>query len=103
MNKRTKRLLVGITALGVGGLGAVGAFILKKREPRAAKKRGGQATEVGDVWARPGMRVIFRAELMPGRDSSERIFRVASVLPSGRVTLEGFAGEHMQKEFEALR
>jgi hypothetical protein len=24
-------------------------------------------------------------------------------LPSGRVTLEGFAGEHMEKEFEGLR
>ncbi|MBA3767434.1 MAG: hypothetical protein H0W99_10675 [Acidobacteria bacterium] len=93
---------MGIAALGLGGLGAAGAFILKKREPRAEKRRG-RKLEVGDVWARPGMRVIFRAELMPGRDSSERIFRVANVLPSGRVTLEGFAGEHMQKEFEALR
>ena len=49
------------------------------------------------------MHVVFRAELMPGRDSSERIFRVAEVLPSGRITLEGFAGEHMEKEFEAIR
>lgn len=105
MNKRTRRLLVGAAAaLGLGGLGAAGAFILKKREPRAvAKKRRGRTTRVADVWARPGMSVTFRAELMPGRDSSERIFRVARVLPSGRVTLEGFAGEHMETEFEALR
>ena len=102
MNKRTKRLLFGMAALGLGGLGAAGALILKKREPRAAKRRG-RTTTTNDVWARPGMRVVFRAELMPGRDSSERIFRVAEVLPSGRVTLEGFAGEHMEKEFEGLR
>ena len=103
MNKRTKRLLVGVAAaLGLGGIGAAGAFILKKREPRTEKRRG-RTTQTGDVWARPGMRVIFRAELMPGRDSSERTFRVANVLPSGRVTLEGFAGEHMETEFEALR
>ena len=103
MNKRTKRLLVGIAAtLGLGSLGAAGAFIMKKRAPRAQRRRG-QATQTSNVWARPGMLVTFRAELMPGRDSSERIFRVARVLPSGRVTLEGFAGEHMETEFEALR
>jgi len=55
------------------------------------------------VWARPGMRVTFRAELMPGRSRSERTFRVSEVLPSRRVTLDGFAGEHVSSEFEPLR
>jgi hypothetical protein len=103
MNKRTKRLLLATTALGLGGLGAAGAFLLRKKEARAKGKLRNRASKVGDRWARPGMDVIFRAELMPGRDSSERIFRVAEVLPSGRITLVGFAGEHMEKEFEALR
>ena len=55
------------------------------------------------LWARPGMSVTFRAELMPGRDRAGRTFRVAEVLPSRRVTLRGFAGEHNATEFEPLR
>ena len=57
----------------------------------------------GDRWARPGMDVTFRAELMPGRGRSERTFRVASIHPSGRVTLEGFTGDHSETEFEPIR
>lgn len=53
-----------------------------------------------DVWARPGMTVIFRAELMPGRSSAERTFRVMRVLPSRRVLIEGIMGEHTAAEFE---
>jgi hypothetical protein len=49
------------------------------------------------------MKVTFRAELMPGRDGSERTFRVMNLLPSGRVLLEGVTGEHAQKEFERVR
>ena len=49
------------------------------------------------------MRVVFRAELMPGRDSSERTFRVTELLPSGRVLLDEVSGEHNEKEFEAVR
>ena len=56
-----------------------------------------------DRWARPGMSVTFRAELMPGRERSERTFQIEEVLPSGRVTLEGFAGQHSETEFEATR
>lgn len=56
-----------------------------------------------DRWARPGMSVTFRAQLMPGRDRAERTFHVAQLLPSGRVVLEGFAGEHTETEFEPLR
>ncbi len=54
-------------------------------------------------WARPGMSVTFRAELMPGRERAARTFRVSEVLPSRRVTLRGFAGEHAASEFEPFR
>lgn len=53
-----------------------------------------------DVWARPGMSVTFRAELMPGRAASERTFRVTRVLSSLRVLVEGVAGEHTAAEFD---
>ncbi len=56
-----------------------------------------------DVWARPGMLVTFRAELMPGRDREERTFRVKELLPSGRVTLDGAIGEHAEREFLPFR
>ncbi|HEV2913465.1 MAG TPA: hypothetical protein VGX92_09300 [Pyrinomonadaceae bacterium] len=103
MKKRTKRLLMGaVAAVGLGGLGTAGAFLLKKRAFGEGRRRK-QHRRAADVWARPGMRVTFRAELMPGREPSQRIFRVAEVLPSGRVRLEDFAGEHMEKEFEAVR
>jgi len=49
------------------------------------------------------MTVTFRAELMPGREPSERTFQVTSLLPSGRVLLAGVTGEHAQKEFEPQR
>ncbi|HEX8774357.1 MAG TPA: hypothetical protein VF735_12335 [Pyrinomonadaceae bacterium] len=103
MKKRNKRLLLGIVGLALGGLGTAGAFILKKRVSGGEKLSGRTGKSGGDVWARPGMSVTFRAELMPGRDSSKRTYQVAEVLPSGRVTLEGVAGEHMEREFEALR
>jgi len=100
MNKQTKRLLMGVVTLG--GLGTAGAFILRKRRSPGHERRA-PSPPARDVWARPGMMLTFRAELMPGRDSSERSFRVVEVLPSGRVTLDGVAGEHMEKEFIALR
>ena len=49
------------------------------------------------------MEVVFRAELMPGREGSERTFRVLNLLPSGRVVLDGVVGEHAEKEFERIR
>jgi hypothetical protein len=49
------------------------------------------------------MKVTFRAELMPGRESSERTYQVTDLLPSGRVLLSGVTGEHAQKEFEPVR
>ena len=54
----------------------------------------------GDTWARPGMTVTFRAELMPGCSSAERTFRVNRVLRSCRVLVEGISGEHTSAEFE---
>jgi|SRR6266851_5401102 len=99
MKKRTRRLLAGI-ALAAGAVGAVGAVVMKKSS-RAGRGRRRGAPE--NIWARPGMTVVFRAELMPGLDSSERTFRVTKLLPSGRVLLEGVAGEHTEKEFERQR
>lgn len=66
-----------------------------------ARRRASGGRAVGDVWARPGMRVTFRAELMPGRVRAERSFHVTRVLPRGRVHLEGIVGEHTETEFEA--
>jgi len=55
-----------------------------------------------DVWARPEMRVIFRAEIMPGKSREERTFRIREVLENGRVTLYEFTGEHRETEFEPV-
>src|SRR5689334_16114892 len=93
MKQRTRWLLGGL-AIGAGAIGAVGAY-WKKKNVLAEKK-------VGDVWARPGMPVTFRAELMPGRDREERTFSVKELLPSGRVSLQGADGEHAEKEFEPI-
>ena len=93
MKKETKRLL-GSLALTAGTIGTV--LLMKKRGQRERVPRA-------DRWARPGMLVTFRAELMPGRDSSERTYRILELLPSDRVTLEGVAGEHMRGEFERIR
>ena len=99
--KRTGKRLLGGLAIAVGGLGAVA--LLKGRK-RAASGRGRVEKDAGrDRWARPGMSVTFRGELMPGRQRAERTFRVVELLPSGRVRLDGVAGEHTEHEFEQLR
>jgi len=94
MTKRTRWLLGGL-AIGAGAMGAVTAYW--KRKNVHAEKRA------GDVWARPGMPVTFRAELMPGRDRHERTFLVKELLVSGRVSLHGADGEHAEKEFEPVQ
>src|SRR2546423_6471477 len=99
MENKTKRLLGGI-ALAGSAVGAIGALLIKKNSSRQARRRK-RVDE--DVWARPGMEVVFRAELMPGRDASQRTFRVQELLPSGRVMLQNFMGEHAEKEFEAVK
>jgi len=94
MKKRTRWLLGGL-AVGAGAIGAVGAY-WKRRNVNSSKK-------VGDVWARPGMPVTFRAELMPGRDRIDRTFLVKELFPNGRVSLHGADGEHAEKEFEPIQ
>lgn len=94
MKKGAKRW-VGAAALAAG---AFGTLLMLRRV-----RRPGRVAGAGDVWARPGMSVTFRAELMPGRGGEERTFRVAGLLPSGRVVLENFAGEHAESEFEPVR
>ncbi len=49
-----------------------------------------------------GMRLIFRAEVMPGRETHERTFEVVRVLASGRIELANLHGEHALTEFEPL-
>jgi hypothetical protein len=93
MKKETKRLLSSI-AVAAGTLGT--ALLVRK-------KVKSKETANGNRWARPGMLVTFRAELMPGRDGSERTYRVKTLLPSDRVLLDGVAGEHMKNEFERVR
>ncbi|HKY41884.1 MAG TPA: hypothetical protein VJM50_02230 [Pyrinomonadaceae bacterium] len=90
MKKRTTWLLSGL-ALGAGA-----SAYWKKKNVQATKR-------VGDVWARPGMPVTFRAELMPGRDRHQRTFTVKELLSSGRVSLHGVNGEHAEKEFEPIQ
>ena len=97
MKKGTKRWLSGL-AIALGAAGAAGAFWLRKNMATSARSE----RRVGDVWARPGMRVTFRAELMPGRDSDDRTFKVKELLPSGRVSLHDFEGEHTENEFENI-
>ena len=96
MRKKTKRVL-GAT-LAAGALAAAGAFLRKKKRNMGSHQ---QRAREKDVWARPGMIVTFRAELMPGRDREQRTARVKELLPSGRVTLHEVSGEHAVNEFEA--
>jgi hypothetical protein len=66
------------------------------------RKKPSQNEPVQNVWARPEMRVTFRAEIMPGRDREQRTFRIKQVLPNGRIILYDFIGEHRQGAFEPV-
>jgi hypothetical protein len=99
LNKRTKKIL-GALLLGAGAVGTARALLMKR--PGQRKRHSNAESPVG-VWARPGMLVVFRAELKPGRDASERTFRVAELLINGRVLLVGISGEHTESEFERIR
>ena len=102
MKKGTKHLLSGL-AVGVAAAGAIGAIIMNRNGKPKRVRRRREETDTSDVWARPGMQVTFRAELMPGREASERTFQVTELLRSGRVLLNGAVGEHTQTEFEPGR
>jgi hypothetical protein len=104
MRKNTKRLVGGL-ALAAGAIGAIGAVVMKRQNKagRAHIAGRGERDKSADTWARPGMEVVFRAEVMPGRHTSDRTFHVTSLLPSGRVLLDGVSGEHNEKEFQPLR
>ncbi len=107
MRKTAKRLLGGL-ALAAGGVGALA--LLKGRRRAASQGKAERSAERETArergqnrWARPGMSVTFRGELMPGRQRAERTFRVVELLSSGRVRLDGVAGEHTEHEFEHVR
>jgi uncharacterized protein YqfB (UPF0267 family) len=95
MKKKTKRW-IGAISLALGAAGATGIMLLFGR------KRSDVKTTKGNVWARPGMKVTFRAELMPGRSEEERSFLVKELLSTNRVTLVGISGEHAENEFKPL-
>jgi hypothetical protein len=100
--RRTAKHLLGGLVITVGGLGAVA--LLRRWEKGVTRRREEKDQErSGDRWARPGMSVTFRGELMPGRQRAERTFRIVELLPSGRVRLESVAGEHTEHEFEQVQ
>jgi hypothetical protein len=96
MKERTKKRL-GRLALAFGSAGTLGLVYVLYKNRRQNQE------DSASRWARPGMWVTFRAELMPGRDAEARTYRVQELLPHQRVRLEGFAGEHTRDEFEPLR
>lgn len=95
MRKTTKQVLGGL-AVAAGALGA--GIFLGKRKIMSAKPERAHENSL-NVWARPGMSVTFRAELMPGRDREQRTAHIKELLPSGRVLLHEVDGEHAQNEF----
>ena len=48
------------------------------------------------------MRLTFRAEVMPGRETNERTYEVARVLRGGRIELANLVAQHAITEFEPL-
>jgi hypothetical protein len=75
--------------------------VFKRRERIGRSQR--KTPDTVQSWAKVGMRLTFRAEVMPGRETSERTFTVSCVLASGRVELTGMAGQHAETEFESTR
>jgi hypothetical protein len=100
MKKGTKQLLGGL-AIVAGSVAATRAYLTRNSKMKTRQRDA--TNRQRDVWARPGMSVIFRAELMPGRETTERTFRIKELLPSGRVLLDDAKGEHAEKEFESVQ
>jgi hypothetical protein len=71
----------------------MGLFFRNKRALKGPVESG---------WARPGMNVTFKAEIMPGIEREKRTFRIKEILANGRVTLHDFVGEHRQGSFEPI-
>jgi hypothetical protein len=67
---------------------------------RIRKRPGGKSKQSPGRWVTAGTLLTFRAELMPGRERSQRVFEVLRVLRSGRVELARIDGEHSLAEFE---
>lgn len=102
MKTRSKRWMKKL-AIVAGAMSAAGVIVLRQKKKITRRRPSGAEETKADVWARPGMRVVFRAELMPGQDAAERIYTVEKLLPSNRVTLRGITGEHAENEFEPIR
>ena len=66
------------------------------------KKRITDTRKPTKIWARPEMKVTFRAEVMPGRSREERTFIVEKVMSNGRVSLYNFPDEHREGAFEPI-
>jgi len=96
MNQRRKKILSALV-LGATTIGTAGVLMLTRRKRRRSEYLASNS------WVRPGMMLTFRAELKPGRPSSERTFKVSEILDSGRVLLEGLSGEHAETEFQKMR
>ena len=86
--------------MAAGAVGAAGTFMRKKNQMGKNQRRA--KDNPASVWARRGMTVTFRAELMPGRDREHRTASVKELLPSGRVLLHEIEGEHGQGEFDPI-
>lgn len=106
--RRGARWLAALAGLAGLTAGAVGAALIVRRRGASQSQQGKSIypeynRRGADRWARPGMSVTFRAELMPGRSRAERTYRIDEILPSGRVVLEDFTGDHAESEFEPVK
>jgi hypothetical protein len=77
--------------------------VLKHKVSKVRARQRKKSARAFPIWTSAGMALTFRAELMPGRDSSERTYVVWRMLASGRVELIGLSGQHTEAEFEPAR